>query len=393
MATAVILYDANQLAMSVQDGVAIPANTNGILLLGSDGTNARNVKVSATGVISVDGSAATQPVSGTVTANIGTTNGLALDATLTGGTQKAITRGGAKGATVAADLTGTAEGADHQALDVQIYHGGTAKDPTAIRALTSADVVTATGSKTSNGGAPDANNLGVLPSVATAAAPAFTEGNQTALSTLLNGGLRTDNSSWLGSTTPTVGQKVSASSSPVVLSSDQPAIQINANSRTYVGRYGASIARLAGSAAAQNISTIENPAASGKTLYIRKIKISSSCTAAAIVNFQCRLHRTTATPTGGTTQTAQKRATADATPVGIVRSGPTATAAAGTIWAAAGPSFQNNPTVYASEIAAWDSEGREEDDISLVAGEGLLLDAEANDVDFNFTVSYVWGEV
>jgi hypothetical protein len=84
-------------------------------------------------------------VTGTVTANAGTnlnTSALALDATLTGGTQKAITRGGAKGATTAADLTGTAEGADHQGLDVQIYHGGTAKDPTAVRALTSADVVT-----------------------------------------------------------------------------------------------------------------------------------------------------------------------------------------------------------------------------------------------------------
>jgi len=67
----------------------------------------------------------------------------AADATLTGGTQKAIVRGGAKGATTAADVTGTAEGADHQALDVQIYHGSAAINPTAIRALTSADVVTA----------------------------------------------------------------------------------------------------------------------------------------------------------------------------------------------------------------------------------------------------------
>lgn len=67
----------------------------------------------------------------------------AADATLTGGTQKAIARGGVKGATTAADVTGTAEGADHQALDVQLYHGGTAKDPTAVRALTSADIVTA----------------------------------------------------------------------------------------------------------------------------------------------------------------------------------------------------------------------------------------------------------
>lgn len=86
-----------------------------------------------------------------VTASAGTnlnTSALALDATvakdatLTGGTAKAINRGGAKGATAAADVTSTAEGADHQAIDVQVYHGGVAKDPTAIRALTIADIVT-----------------------------------------------------------------------------------------------------------------------------------------------------------------------------------------------------------------------------------------------------------
>ena len=106
----------------------------------NDGTN--TAAVSAANALKVDGSAVTQPVSGTVTADIGTTNGLALDATLTGGTAKSIVRGGAKGATTAADVTSTAEGTDHQALDVQIYHGGTAKDPTQIRALTSSDVVT-----------------------------------------------------------------------------------------------------------------------------------------------------------------------------------------------------------------------------------------------------------
>lgn len=59
------------------------------------------------------------------------------------GDQKSIVRGGAKGTTTAADITGTAEGADHQALDVQIMHGGAAKDPTQIRALTNSDVVKA----------------------------------------------------------------------------------------------------------------------------------------------------------------------------------------------------------------------------------------------------------
>jgi hypothetical protein len=70
--------------------------------------------------------------------------GAAQDATLTGGTQKAIVRGGQKGATnTNADITHTAEGTDHEAVDVQLYHGGVAKDPTQIRALTNADVIKA----------------------------------------------------------------------------------------------------------------------------------------------------------------------------------------------------------------------------------------------------------
>ncbi len=51
-------------------GAAIPASAT--MIGGSDGTNLRAAKVSATGVVSVDGSASTQPVSGTVTANQGT---------------------------------------------------------------------------------------------------------------------------------------------------------------------------------------------------------------------------------------------------------------------------------------------------------------------------------
>lgn len=82
-------------------GAAIP--TTALLLGASDGTNlqqllvesasnrnlrvglfngANEASVSAAGALKVDGSSFTQPVSGTVTANIGTTNGLALDTTL-----------------------------------------------------------------------------------------------------------------------------------------------------------------------------------------------------------------------------------------------------------------------------------------------------------------------
>jgi hypothetical protein len=42
-------------------------------------------------------------------------------AALTDGTQLSIVRGGAKGVTPASTLTSTAQGADHQALDVQLH--------------------------------------------------------------------------------------------------------------------------------------------------------------------------------------------------------------------------------------------------------------------------------
>jgi hypothetical protein len=132
-----------------------------------------------TGLTDAELRATAVPVSGTVTANVGTTGGLALDATLTGGTTKAIVRGGTKGATTPADVTSTAEGADHQSLDVQIYHGGAAKDPTQIRALTNADVVSSEVTK------------------------------------------------WIGSTAPTVGQKTSANSIPTVIASDQSAVPVS----------------------------------------------------------------------------------------------------------------------------------------------------------------------
>lgn len=62
------------------------------------------LSLTTAGALRTDGSGATQPVSGTVTANIGTTGGLALDATLTGGTMKTkiVDAGGTNVATVSA---------------------------------------------------------------------------------------------------------------------------------------------------------------------------------------------------------------------------------------------------------------------------------------------------
>jgi hypothetical protein len=85
----------------------------------------------------------------------------------------------------------------------------------------SANPVVVGGNKTNNNAAPGATNVGALPAVANAAAPSLTEGNQVALSTTLTGALREDVTSWMGSTTPTVGQKAMAASLPVTTASDQ----------------------------------------------------------------------------------------------------------------------------------------------------------------------------
>jgi hypothetical protein len=81
--------------------------------------------VSVPGSVAVTGTfwQATQPVSGTVTISNPTTNpetGLAKDATLTGGTQKAIVRSATKGTSTAADVTSDATDANTQALHVNL---------------------------------------------------------------------------------------------------------------------------------------------------------------------------------------------------------------------------------------------------------------------------------
>src|SRR3990167_6268657 len=107
------MYVELQLELMIDDGTNIQSaigTTAGILKVDLSATTANSTAVK------VDGSAVTQPISGT----IGVSNAFALDATLTGGTTKAICRGGAKGATTAADVTSTSQSVDRNALDVQI---------------------------------------------------------------------------------------------------------------------------------------------------------------------------------------------------------------------------------------------------------------------------------
>lgn len=76
-------------------------------------------------------------------------------------------------------------------------------DPTTHRLLCDVSItnVTVAGGKSNNAAVPGATNLGVLPAVATAAAPSYTEGYQVGLSTDLAGALRVTGSLSVGGTT------------------------------------------------------------------------------------------------------------------------------------------------------------------------------------------------
>lgn len=218
--------------------------------------------------------------------------GAASDATLTGGTAKAISRGGAKGTTTAADVTSTVAGVNHQAIDVAIYNAaGTLLDPTAIRALTSADqitianatlAVTATSLPLPTGAATSANqpsnaaagsttsgqtgimNIGAV----TTAAPAYTTGQSNFFSLNTAGGLRVDgsgvtqpvsftqqalpanqsvNASQINGVTPLMGNGVTGTGSlRVTVASDNTAFPTKVSDGTNVAAVKAGVIAVAG---------------------------------------------------------------------------------------------------------------------------------------------------
>jgi hypothetical protein len=101
-------------------------------------------------------------------------------------------RGGAKGTTTAADLTGTPSGSNHQALDVVLYNTtgqvfGGVGTPINITATSSLAI---SGGLTNNFAVPGSTNVGALTALANANPPTQTEGFVNLLSTDLSGNLR-----------------------------------------------------------------------------------------------------------------------------------------------------------------------------------------------------------
>ncbi len=163
-------------------------------------------------------------------------------------------------------------------------------------------------------------------------------------------------------------------------------------SRITLVSYRAATAIITGSASLQNLLTLENPSASNRNLYVKRIKIQGQCASSSTTHFSYRVSRTTALPSGGTTLTNVKMALGAPTGQGVARQAPTATAATGDLWAgmpglvitAAGAS---NPV----ELVCLDDEN-EVSDLMLSPGQAVLVRAEANTTNWRHTVSIHWTE-
>jgi len=126
--------------------------------------------------------------------------------------------------TVTVTGAGSAGVPDPGIITVQGIAGGTPVPVSGIVVVVGPTTVE--GTLTNNALAPAGNNVGVLPAIANAAAPGWTEGRQVLLSVDLSGGLRSSVTSWLGSAAPTVGQKAMVASLPVVVASDQTTLPV-----------------------------------------------------------------------------------------------------------------------------------------------------------------------
>lgn len=160
--------------------------------------------------------------------------------------------------------------------------------------------------------------------------------------------------------------------------------------RSAQGNYAAFV-QVAGTTGAQNIVSIENPAASGRVLRIRCIDLTITAVAATTAAPNIKMGRTTAVPSAGTSQTIQEKNNSGAAAVGIVRSAPTATAASGDMLGAVMPF--GTAAINSQAYQVFQAEDPA-DEIVLAASEGFLVRTDgASDVDFRIGVTIHWLEV
>jgi hypothetical protein len=161
-----------------------------------------------------------------------------------------------------------------------------------------------------------------------------------------------------------------------------------------IGYYLASSNVIGGSVNPQNLLSIENPTGSTVNVVVKRITVSGVQSALSALVFSYHVGRTTAKPTAGTVLTAQQRNSADAAPTAVVRTGPTATAAAGQCWALS-PQLILGLTLSGVspffDLPAYES-ANDGEAILLAPGEGMLVSVDGNLATWNHTVRVFWGE-
>ena len=397
----VIASDQSAIAVKGNAANGAAASGNPVLMAGWNGTNAYTFRTATDGTVRIDPTGATtQPVS---VSSLPLPTGAATEATLA--TRAAADQlpaalvGGRLDENVGAWLGSTAPTVGQKAMaaslpvtlasDQSAVPISAASLPLPTGAATAANQTTLGNQTTKINDGTNTAAVKAASTAAVAADPALVvavspnnivpvQGNAA------NGAAVSGNPNLVAGSDGTNARTVATTSTGVVK-------VVEVGSRVLVGSYGCGTGVIAGTVAAQNLVSIENPVASGKTVYVKRFRITAVGVAAAPTSYRYTLGRTTAVPTLGTVLTAQKRATADATPVAIVRSVPTATAATGSYWSGAGVLSSVNATMPLAAHEAL-AELRESDDIVLAAGEGLLLIAEANDTDLRHTIAICWEE-
>jgi hypothetical protein len=192
---------------------------------------------------------------------------------------------------------------------------------------------------------------------------------------------------------PVVGQADNGKATPLAMCSGSMALKVvGTSARPVYGEYSVAIPLIAGTAGAQNLFSIENPAGSGINVVVRRLGVGGVATAVANVAFVYRLGRNNTFPSSGTVLTATQRKTSDPAPVAIVRSGPAGSVtnnmwvgSPGVIITAVGHVAANPPMLA---VDALDDEG----DVTLAPGEALIMVADGNDTDWRHFGFIRWQE-
>jgi hypothetical protein len=179
--------------------------------------------------------------------------------------------------------------------------------------------------------------------------------------------------------TPPINQQIGAEGSKIVNAAGDV--------RTILGSYYIGTPSVAGAIGARKFFSIENPVGSGVIILVHRFETVSNAGAGSS-NGPISLGRTTATPTLGTVETPQKRRSADPASLAIIRTLPTAIAAAG----AMARSFLNsvNGQTTRDELIGHHSVYNA---IELQEGEAILTSATDPTNGQNLIANIEWFEV